>query len=66
MVMGVDQAGQQHVAAGIEHCVAGEPGRAAARHQLGDAPALDDDAALMVRVEAGERVSDPERHGVSP
>ncbi|MNO96914.1 hypothetical protein D3C76_886050 [compost metagenome] len=66
VVVGVDQAGRQHVPAGVEGLFAGAGRLLAGGDQFDDAAVLDDDAAAGVEVvggEDGERIAQPETRG---
>jgi hypothetical protein len=62
VVMGVDEARQDHVLGRIEHGIGRRARLAPAPHQFGDPAVLDDDPALRPVGEAGERVLDPQTH----
>ncbi|MCY1183654.1 hypothetical protein D9M73_242930 [compost metagenome] len=66
VVVGVDQAGRQHMLAGVEYLFAGSAGLLAGGDQLDDATVLHDEAATGVEAvgsEDGEGIAQPEAGG---
>ena len=62
MMMGVDEAGQHDMAAGVEDCVNSRSRLATTLDDFDDAAVLDNQAAAGSVGEAGKRVADPLPH----